>query len=233
MTFDANLHADSDASVGGAARSPARNPTAEKLLEAASALMIERNSLEVSLSEIARRAEVNSALVKYHFGNKEGLLLALLARDARTEVRHLDTLLAQPIPPGAKLKLHIAGIIKAYRRFPYMNRLIHRLLHASSDEAAAEVSDFFVRPLFEFQRRLLEMGAAAGEFRAVDPVQFYTLLVGACDHLFSGRHAVSRAVGVGAVTDDDCHDYIAFLTELIFNGVAKQRPGAAPPSRLA
>lgn len=195
------------------------NPTADKLLAAASGLMIERNSLNVSLSEIAERSGVNSALVKYHFGNKEGLLLALLARDARSEVRNLDYLLAQPISPSAKLKLHIAGIIKAYRRFPYMNRLIHLLLHASSERAAAEVSDVFIKPLFAFQRRLLEMGVAAGEFRAVDPVQFYTCLIGACDHLFFGRDAVSRAAGVGPITDEDCRGYIAFLTDLIFAGL--------------
>ena len=66
---------------------PAKNPTAEKLLVAASELMIERSSIEVSLSDIAQKSGVNAALVKYHFGNKDGLLLALLARDAATEMQ--------------------------------------------------------------------------------------------------------------------------------------------------
>src|ERR1700694_2633186 len=129
---------------------PAINRTAEKLLVAASALMIERASIEVSLSDIAQKSGVNSALVKYHFGNKDGLLLALLARDAETEVSQLEYLLAQPIQPTAKLRLHIAGIIRAYHQFPYMNRLIHYLLHESSAEAADEVSKFFVAPLLDF-----------------------------------------------------------------------------------
>src|ERR1700722_15360528 len=81
----------------------AKNPPAEKLLDAASELMIERSSIEVSLSDIAERSGVNAALVKYHFGNKDGLLLALLARDAATEVAQLEYLLAQPITPTAKL----------------------------------------------------------------------------------------------------------------------------------
>src|ERR1700761_5068696 len=91
------------------ARLPAgRNATADKLLVAASELMIERSSIEVSLSDIAQKSGANAALVKYHFGNKAGLLLALLARDAATEVANLEYLLVQPISPVAKLKLHIA-----------------------------------------------------------------------------------------------------------------------------
>src|SRR6201989_1891625 len=145
--------------TSAASRPPAaRNTTAERLLIAASELMIERNSIDVSLSDIAQKSGINAALVKYHFGNKDGLLLALLARDAATEVTHLEYLLAQPIPPTAKLRLHIAGIIRAYHQFPYMNRLIHYLLHESSAEAAGEVSKLFAAPLLDFPRRLLAEG---------------------------------------------------------------------------
>src|SRR6202142_2211189 len=197
----------------------AKSATAEKLLVAASRLMIERSSIEVSLSDIAQKSGVNAALVKYHFGNKDGLLLALLARDAATEVAGLEYLLAQPITPTAKLKLHIAGIIRAYYQFPYMNRLIHYLLHESSAEAADEVSKFFVAPLLDFHRRLLSEGICAGEFRNIDPVLFYTSLIGACDHLFFARHAMSRATGVGPVTDEVSRQYIRHMEALICGGV--------------
>src|ERR1700709_745717 len=196
-----------------------KTPTAVKRLVAASELMIERSSIDVSLSDIAQKSGVNAALVKYHFGNKDGLLLARLARDAATEVTQLEYLLAQPIAPTAKLRLHIGGIIRAYHQFPYMNRLIHYLLHESSADAADEVSKFFVAPLLDFHRRLLAEGVKAGEFRDVDPVLFYTSLIGACDHLFFGRHAMSRATGVGPVTDKVCRDYIAHMEALIFGGM--------------
>ena len=206
----------------------AKNATAEKLLDAASELMIERSSIEVSLSDIAQKSGANAALVKYHFGNKDGLLLALLARDAATEMSNLEYLLAQPITPTEKLKLHIAGVIRAYHRFPYMNRLIHFLLHESSQEAADEVSKFFVAPLLDFHRRLLAQGIKAGEFRDIDPVLFYTSLIGACDHLFFGRHAMSRAAGIGPVTDDVCRDYIRHMEALICGGMLNENyKGAA------
>jgi AcrR family transcriptional regulator len=200
-----------------------KNATAEKLLVAASGLMIERSSIEVSLSDIALKSGVNAALVKYHFGNKDGLLLALLARDAATEVSQLEYLLAQPITPTANLKLHIGGIIRAYHQFPYMNRLIHYLLHESSAEAADEVSKFFVAPLLDFHRRLLAEGIKRAEFRNIDPVLFYTSLIGACDHLFFGRHAMSRTTGVGPVTDEVCRQYVEHMEALICGGVLKGR----------
>src|ERR1700731_5016202 len=112
-----------------------RSTTAEKLLVAASELMIERSSIDVSLSDIAQKSGVNAALVKYHFGNKDGLLLALLARDAATELAQLEYLLAQAMTPTAKLKLHIAGIIGAYHQSPYMNRMLHYLLPETTAEA--------------------------------------------------------------------------------------------------
>jgi AcrR family transcriptional regulator len=98
------------------------NTTAEKLLVAASELMIERSSIEVSLNDIAQKSGVNAALVKYHFGN-------------------------------------------------------------------------------------------------VDPVLFYTSLIGACDHLFFGRHALARATGVGPVTDEVCRQYIGHMEALICGGM--------------
>ncbi|MBR0961153.1 TetR family transcriptional regulator [Bradyrhizobium japonicum] len=204
-----------------------RNSTAEKLLVAASELMIERSSIDISLSDIAQKSGANAALVKYHFGNKDGLLLALLARDAATEMSNLEYLLAQPITSTAKLKLHIAGIIRAYHRFPYMNRLIHYLLHETSASSADEVSKFFVAPLLDFHRRLLAEGVSRGEFRQTDPVLFYTSLIGACDHLFFGRHAMSRATGVGPVTDDVCRQYIKHMETLICGGILTQAEEAA------
>src|SRR5258708_19779758 len=151
-----------------------KNTTAEKLLVAASELMIERASIEVSLSDIAQKSGVNAALVKYHFGNKDGLLLALLARDAATEMSQLEYLISQPISPTAKLKLHIGGIIRAYYQFPYMNRLIHYLLHETSTKTAYEVSKLFVAPLLQFQRRLPPGAIHAAEFPHHPPLHFPT-----------------------------------------------------------
>ena len=88
----------------------------------------------------------------------------------------------------------------------------------------------FVAPLLDFHRRLLAEGVAAGEFREVDPVLFYTSLIGACDHLFFGRHAISRAAGVGPVTDEVCRQFVAHMDAMLLGGLLiapAERPAEA------
>ena len=82
-------------------------------------------------------------------------------------------------------------------------------------------------PLLVFHRRLLAEGVAAGEFREIDPVLFYTSLIGACDHLFFGRHAMSHAIGVGPVTDEVCRDYIKHMEALLCGGMLNERIGSS------
>lgn len=204
------------------------NATATKLLVAAGDLMIERNTTDVSLSEIAQKSGVNAALVKYHFGNKDGLLLALLARDAEAEMKNLAFVLDQPISPTEKMRRHIAGIINAYYRVPYLSRLIHLLLHQGSEATSREVHRFFIDPLFGFVRGLLEQGVEAGEFRKVDPALFYISLNGACDNLFYGRQMNARFLGNAGITDEVRRQYIRHMTTLFLGGLLTDK--AAMPA---
>ncbi len=56
--------------------------TAEKILDAAEALFIEKGFAASSMRAIASLAEVNLAAINYHFGSKQGLLEAVLHRRA-------------------------------------------------------------------------------------------------------------------------------------------------------
>jgi AcrR family transcriptional regulator len=56
------------------------NPTRERTLRAAEALFLEHGFDGTSLRMITAKAKVNLAAVNYHFGGKEGLFHAMLAR---------------------------------------------------------------------------------------------------------------------------------------------------------
>jgi len=48
------------------------------------------------------------------------------------------------------------------------------------------------RRCWDFHRRLLAEGIKCGEFRNIDPVLFYTSLIGACDICFLAASDVAR-----------------------------------------
>jgi AcrR family transcriptional regulator len=206
----------------------------ERLLDTAGRLMSDRHSIDVSLSEIAKHSGLNSALVKYYFGNKDGLLLALVQREAAAALRGVEELLRLELSPTEKLRRHIAGIVNKFFRTPYLNRLLHSLLdeRGSESRSARQVNEFFVRPLLDLQRQLLAQGVRTGEFRSIDPVLFYVSLLGACDHLFNARYALRTQFGGNGVTDAVRERYIAHVCDVFIGGLRPQ-PGKRAAKRSA
>ncbi len=202
------------ASTDRAPKDSRRTDSATQLLEATSQLLATRNIVDVSLSEIAQASGLNSALIKYHFGSKDGLLLALVRRDATVALHRLDHLLKLQIPPEEKIRVHVAGIINTYVRYPYLNRLIHLLLTNSEGHIAEEIATFFVKPLVDAQSKMLQEGVAQGVFRRVNPMFFYYSVIGACDHIFFGRYSLKFAFGVEEFSSKLRDNYIEYVSDL-------------------
>jgi TetR/AcrR family transcriptional regulator len=194
-----------------------RNSSRQALLDAAKALMIEGGSIEVSLSEIAQKSGLNSALVKYYFGGKQGLLLALLEDILGRSLVQMEGLLTMNLSPVDRLKLHVKGIINIYFRFPFVNRLIHHLFQ--DPVARVTVATTISKPLAETQRILIEQGIAEGTFKPIDPKLIYFIVLGACDHLFFGAHILRTAFGIDHIDDELRRSYTETLLDLLLNGM--------------
>lgn len=189
------------------------------LLMAASELMTEMGTTEVSLHQIARRAGLTAPLVKYWFGSKDGLLLALAERDTELALRQLAELMATDLDPAAKLRVHIHGIVRTYQRFPYLNRLLDKLLWDKESQSSRAIRMGFMQPLMEAQRQILEDGIAAGHFKPIDPQYMYFLIIGTCQYIFTTRVAVFELTGEKRVGKDLARSYSAFAADIIMKGI--------------
>jgi len=194
-----------------------RSSSREQLLSAASALMIERETVDISLSDLAKRSGLNSALVKYYFGNKQGLLLALVEHVLGAGLGQMEGLLEMDLDPIEKLKLHVKGIITVYYRHPYINRLLHYLF--ADPEAGRKVGEMISKPLARTQRKLVEQGIATGVFKDIDPTSLYFIILGACEHLFFGQQILRIAFGVEKIDEDLRRSYTNTLLDLLLNGI--------------
>ncbi len=207
----------SKATAATLSTAPEKTSSRAILLNAAADLMIERNSIEVSLNEIAQRSQLNSALVKYYFGSKNGLMLALCENVLGAGLEQLKGLVEMDLPVVEKLKLHIKGIINVYFRYPFVNRLIHAML--MEQELAIRVSETISKPLAETQRLLLQEGMESGQFKRVDPMMFYFIVLGACDQLFFGQHVLNHAFGIDRIDEELRRDYTNALLDLVLGGI--------------
>lgn len=197
--------------------------TREALLQAASDLMRERDTLEISLSEIADNVGVNPALVRYYFGNKMGLMIALLDRDLSAGLEDFQALIAMNASPTMRMNHHLSGLIKAYFRFPYLNRLLVSIMQDAPKEKAQMVADKYIRPICEGYEVLLAEGVRAGEFKPVDAKLFYFLITGACDQIFSARYALRYVYGISEIDDELRMAYVKQARTIILSGLLETR----------
>ena len=197
----------------------ARIDTRAGLLQAARNLMLSSDSVDFSLSQIAGLTGQSPALVQYHFGSKQGLLLALIELDAAKAVQEMQGLTALDLPVAKKMRLHIGGMVNAYFEAPYANRLLHALMQGPNAQA---VSEIFLQPIANFQRALLKQGESEGVFRAVDPMGFFFIILGSCDQFFSRRGKMAHVFGVDDISEEVKRGYMQTLTEVVMAGIAAE-----------
>jgi len=197
--------------------------TAEQLLMATATLLAESKDLDVSLSDIATRSGFNAALIKYYFGNKEGLLMRLLERDSTLVMSGLRQLLTTRASAVQKLRWHIRGIINSYYKMPYLNRLIHHMLHQASRENAERVQQLFITPMIAAYRQILAQGTAEHSLKPMDPVLLYYGLVGACEHIFYAGATRTLLLGEAHISAETKEAYITLVEEMCLNGLAERR----------
>lgn len=191
----------------------------EQLLDTASEIMREGDIVDVSLSELSGRSGLNSALVKYYFGNKAGLLKALLERDMAFILRAVDTLLAKDMEPEAKLRLHMDAVVNTFFRTPYIHRLLMRLIREGDTAEAQRLADSYLKPLMDAYVRLISDGVEKGVFRDVDPQLFYFTVIGAADRFFSARLVLKHCSDTD-VLDESLRDrYRAHLNDFVVAGI--------------
>lgn len=200
------------ASVSRAAsRAPARRDAAsrERLLASAEAVFAEHGFHSATTREICRRAGVNIAAISYHFGDKQGLYLAVIEEIGRSiEARHplkfertrdAEADLARFI--GAFIDRILDDSVLAWRW-----KIIAREF-VEPTTAMDEVVRRMIRPNFEFLRELVGavLGRDAGKddplvtmcaASVIGQALMYKNCAGVCERLFG---ACSSRGGVEAL----------------------------------
>ncbi len=189
------------------------------LLETASKIMRDGDTVDISLSELSLRSGLNSALVKYYFGNKAGLMKALLDRDMEAIVHSVEALMRKDMDPEARLRRHISAVVDTYYATPYLNRLLMRMVRDCDAAEAERIAQNHLVPLHRAYDQLIKDGVKAGVFRKVDPQLFYFTVTGAADRFFAARLVLKHCFDRDTLTEELRDRYRDHVTEFVMAGL--------------
>ncbi len=186
----------------------------DRILAAADALLRVLPPARVTISRIAEEAGVDPALVRYYFGDRTRLLMAV-ARRVTSNTAHAG---ARTLEPQAALIEHIRKTLALVRSAPFMHRLMVEELNAEgTDETRQRTRDMNI-DLVEFYRELLE--ADGGQtLRAVDPLFLHLIILGASDFFVSADPVIAPLLPPGTDKEDLAVRYNTFLVDLLLNGL--------------
>ena len=139
----------------------------------------------------------------------------------------LDELVRSDRSAAEKLRLHVREIIRVYWRYPYISRLVAAMTADTDTESARFIAERFTRPIADAHAAILTQGEAEGQFRRVDPMLFYFTLFGACEHLFSARHSLCWAFGVGEIDEAMSRRYADHVATTLLDGILVRACGRA------
>ena len=180
------------------------------ILEAATGEFAAHGLGGARVDEIARRADVNKALLYHYFGNKEALFLAVLEQ-IYARIRGAEaTLDLETLPPEEAMARLVDFTWRYYLEHPEFIHLVNsENLHRAEHLARSEHVGSLHHPLVDRIRELLDRGVAAGAFRpGVDPVQLYITIASLGYFYLSNAHTLGvvfeRDLLSGAELDERC-----------------------------
>jgi AcrR family transcriptional regulator len=185
--------------LGGPGRPPgdARSlAVREALLQAARNYFSFRGFQRASLRAIAAEARVNPAMVSYYFGNKEGLLIAVLSETVAPLIDDLENLNAQ-----AAGRDTLRNFLLRYARMLLENPWLPNLLVREVMFHEGKVRDAFIARFASrvsgSLRRLLEHDIDSGDLpEHIDPVFGALGILSLTIFPFVAQPAVERAFNV-------------------------------------
>ena len=217
-------------------RPPASQPpagTKEKLLEAAEALFAEHGVHRASLRAITQEAGANLAAVNYHFGSKEGLLRAVLARRLgpinRQRLELLDQALAEDGAASVEqiVRAFIAPVLTMVRREPG-GHAFARFVSRTFSEPDPELRSLILEAFEDVVQRFTAALRAALPHLAEDESYWrFLFMVGAMAHA-AGFGFLTQQLSGGICDPGDAEGVIDRLTAFLVGGL--EAPGALKES---
>ncbi len=188
------------------------------ILKAAVAEFAENGIAGARTDAIARAAHVNKALLYYYFKDKDALYDAVLDQVFSGLRARVMPVLESELPPRQKMLEYVAeyfDYVAANPRFPRVVLGEWMRSGATNGAPMQRVAREYFRPIFEKLAQVLREGIRAGEFRAVNPMDFLPSVVGVIIFYFSSAPLMKTLTKVDPLSEERIRERREFVLEFI------------------
>jgi len=188
------------------------------ILKAAVGEFAEHGIAGARTDAIARAAHVNKALLYYYFKDKDALYEAVLDHVFSGLRAQVTPVLDSDLPPRQKMLEYLGAYfdyIAANPRFPRVVQGEWVRSGAKGSAAMQRVARKYFRPIFEKLVEVLREGTEAGEFRAVNPMDFLPSVVAVIVFYFTTAPVMKALMKVDPLSEERIRERRAFVLEFI------------------
>jgi TetR/AcrR family transcriptional regulator len=187
------------------------------ILRAAVAEFAEHGIAGARTDAIARAAHVNKALLYYYFKDKDALYEAVLDHVFSGLRERVMPVLESELPPREKVLQYLGtyfDYIAANPRFP---RVVQGewVRSGSGTMRMQRVAREYFRPIFEKLGAVLREGIRAGEFRAVNPMDFLPSIAAVIVFYFTSAPLMKTMMKVDPLSAERIRERRAFVLDFI------------------
>jgi TetR/AcrR family transcriptional regulator len=167
-----------------------RQPEASRnaILKAALAEFAQEGLAGARMDAIAEAAGVNKALLYYYFHDKDALYGAVLDEFFGRFLKRLTVVLDHPMSPGEGFLSYVRAHFDTVAESPHHARIFVGEILTAGRSGSIHIERIFAQYMQPIAARVLGVlheGIKAGEFRAIDPMQFMPSAVGTIVHYFA------------------------------------------------
>jgi TetR/AcrR family transcriptional regulator len=174
----------------------------EALLDAAKITFASRGFAASSLRQIAQQAHVTPALASYYFGDKTGLLSAVIEQRVAPLAGSVTGALQGPAPAIERLRAFVHEYTETAARNPWLPQLIVREVLTDQGVLRDTFLTKFGGGLGAMLRGTIQQAQAQGDLRRdLDPPHVAMSLMALCVFPFIATPLVSGALGVRVAVD--------------------------------
>lgn len=213
---------------GAAQQKPKRNPgrpfsaeatdAREAILQAACRLLQDKLPTQVTNSMIAREAGADPALIRYYFGDRSALLLAVVEELMKTTRQT-----PPPVPMNAEqfLTWRVDGTLRFARTARSMQRLMVDELAESGSAEVREAVRQRNKGLVERYAEILKT-QIGDEIVEVDPLFLHVAILGVCEFFTAAQSVIMPLAEPGTEPTDLADRFEAFVIDLFLNGLRRR-----------